>query len=83
MEVRTEGILPVHFDGLTLDAGYRIDVLVAGQIIVENKAVQALAPVHLAQLLTYLRLSGLRLGFLISWNVPLIKDGIRRMVNGL
>jgi hypothetical protein len=55
----------------------------AGEIIVENKSVQALAPIHEAQLLTYLKLSGGRLGFLVNWNVPLIKDGIKRIVNKL
>jgi len=81
--IRCEVRLPVHYDGLVIDAGYRIDVLVEEAIVLENKAVQALAPIHEAQLLTYLKLSGLRLGFLINWNVPRIKDGIRRMVNRL
>jgi GxxExxY protein len=83
IEVGCEILFPVHYDGLFLDAGFRADLLVAGHIIVENKAVQAIAPIHLAQLLTYLKLSGLKLGFLINWNVPLIKDGIKRMVNRL
>ena len=73
----------VHYDGIDIDAGYRLDMLIEQAIIVENKSVQALAPVHEAQLLTYLKLSGCKLGFLINWNVPLIKDGIKRMVNGL
>ena len=67
----------------TLDIGYRADLVLEEEIIVENKAVQARAPIHEAQLLTYLKLSGLRLGFLINWHVPLIKQGIRRMVNNL
>jgi GxxExxY protein len=83
VEVRTEVILPVQFDGIEIDAGYRIDMLVAGAIIIENKAVQNLAPIHEAQLLTYMKLFGCRLGFLVNWNVPLIKDGIKRMVNKL
>lgn len=74
---------PVEYDGVRIDAGYRIDMLVEGEIIVENKSVQALAPIHEAQLLTYLKLSGRRLGFLLNWNVPLVKDGIKRMVNKL
>ena len=61
--------------------GYRIDTLVADCIVIENKSVQAILPIHEAQLLTYLKLSGHRLGFLVNWNVPLIKDGIKRMVN--
>ena len=58
-------------------------MLVAECIIIENKSVQAMPPIHEAQLLTYLKLSGHRLGFLVNWNVPLIKDGMKRMVNGL
>jgi GxxExxY protein len=63
-----------------LDAGYRIDLMIDGAVIVEVKAVDRLAPIHQAQLLTYLRLSGRRLGFLINFNVALLKQGIRRMV---
>jgi len=81
--VACEAQLPVRYDGLEIEAGYRIDMLVEEEIIVENKSVQALAPIHEAQLLTYLKLSGRRLGFLINWNVALIKDGIKRMVNKL
>ena len=81
--VRCEVSLPVNYDGILIEAGYRIDMLVADCIIVENKSVQTLAPIHEAQLLTYLKLSGHRLGFLVNWNVPLIKDGIKRMVNKL
>lgn len=62
--------------------GYQLDMLIEGVIIIENKAVQDLHPVHHAQLLTYLRLTGVRLGFLINWNVPLIKNGIKRIANG-
>jgi GxxExxY protein len=83
IEVHREVPFPVRYDGLTLDAGFRVDLLVANQIIVENKAVNALAPIHQAQLLTYLKLSGLKLGFLINWNVPRIKNGMKRMVNNL
>lgn len=72
--------LPVHYDGMTLEAGLRLDLLVAESVIVEIKAVEALLPVHEAQLLTYLKLAKKRLGLLINFNVPLIKDGIRRRV---
>jgi GxxExxY protein len=68
---------------MEIEVGYRIDMLVADCIVVENKSVQALAPIHEAQMLSYLRLSGHRLGFLVNWNMPLIKDGIKRMVNKL
>jgi GxxExxY protein len=83
IEVRREVPLPVYYDGLALDVGYRVDLLVADQIIVESKAVNTILPIHQAQLLTYLKLSGLRIGFLINWNVPLVKNGIKRMVNHL
>jgi GxxExxY protein len=83
IEVVCEVALPIRYGAIEIEAGYRIDMLVAGCIIIENKAVQELLPVHEAQLLTYLKLSGHRLGFLVNWNVPLIKDGIQRMVNGI
>jgi GxxExxY protein len=83
IEVRCEVELPVKYKGLEIEAGYRIDMLVADCIVIENKSVQALVPIHEAQLLTYMKLSGCRLGFLVNWNVPLIKDGIKRIVNKL
>jgi GxxExxY protein len=72
--------LPVVYEDVKLDAGYRIDLMVNGVVVVEVKAVDALAPIHEAQLLTYLRLSGRRLGFLINFNVVLLKQGIKRMI---
>ncbi len=81
--VLTELTLPIVYDGQCLDAGYRIDMLVDDCIIVENKALSELLPVHDAQLLTYLRLRDCRIGFLLNWNVKLMKDGIRRMVHKL
>jgi GxxExxY protein len=72
-------ILPIIYDGVKLDEGFRLDVLVEGQIICELKAVDELAPIHQAQLLTYLKLANKRLGFLINFNVPLLKNGIKRM----
>jgi GxxExxY protein len=83
VEVRCEVELPVKFKGLEIEAGYRIDMLVADCIVIENKSVQELVPIHEAQLLTYMKLSGCRLGFLVNWNVPLIKDGIKRIANKL
>jgi GxxExxY protein len=74
--------LPVSYKGLQIDAAYRIDIRVEGLIILELKAVEKLEPIHEAQLMTYLRLSNLWLGFLINFNVPLLRDGIRRRVNG-
>ncbi len=80
--VSCEVILPVAYDGVLLETGYRLDMLVDRSIIVENKSVHSLGAIHHAQLLTYLTLSGHSLGFLINWNVPLLKDGIKRMVHG-
>jgi GxxExxY protein len=72
--------LPVVYGTIKLDAGYRIDLMIDGAVIVEVKAVEALAPIHRAQLLTYLSLSGRRLGLLINFNVVLLKHGIKRMI---
>ncbi len=71
--------LPVIYDGENLDAGLRLDLLVEDCLVVELKAVEAMLPVHKAQLLTYLKLTSHRLGLLINFNVPLIKDGIKRI----
>lgn len=73
---------PVSYKGLALECGYRLDVLVEDLVIVELKAVEALLPIHDAQLLTYLRLRNLWLGLLINFNVPILKHGIKRLVNG-
>ena len=72
--------LPLEYKGLQLDEGYRIDLLVNEQLIVELKTVDALAPIHDAQLLTYLKLTRLHTGLLINFNVPLLKNGIKRLV---
>ena len=74
--------LPVLYDGVQVDAGYRIDFLVENCVIVELKAVEKLLPLHLAQVLTYLKLSGHRVALLINFNVPHLRDGIRRVMNG-
>jgi len=71
--------LPVLYDGVLLEAGLRIDLLVDRKIVVELKAVEKIHPINTAQLLTYLKLTGLRLGLLLNFNVPLIRDGIRRI----
>jgi len=72
--------LPVVYKGVRLDAGLRLDLVVDGKVIVELKAVESVQPVHEAQLLTYLRLTRLRLGLLINFNKALLRDGIKRMV---
>ncbi len=71
--------LPVVYRDVRLEAGFRIDILVNDLIVIELKTVERLLPIHEAQLLTYLKLSGKRLGLLLNFNVPLIKDGIRRL----
>jgi GxxExxY protein len=74
--------LPVTYKGVQLDCGYRLDLLVGDLIIIEIKAVEEVKPIHEAQLLTYLRLKGLWLGLLINFNVPVLKQGIKRIVQG-
>ena len=73
--------LPVYFREKKLEAGFRVDILVENLILIELKAVEALAPIHTAQVITYLRLSNLNLGFLINFNEVLLKNGIKRIVN--
>ena len=80
LAVITQVVLPINYDGQQLEAGFRMDMLVEKCIIVELKSVETMNPVYEAQLMTYLRLSGVRLGFLINFNVPHLKDGIKRMV---
>lgn len=79
LAVDTQVELPVVYDGVRLDAGMRIDLIVGGQLLIELKAVETLLPVHKAQVLTYLKLTGHRLGLLINFNVSVIKDGINRI----
>ncbi|HEV8262816.1 MAG TPA: GxxExxY protein [Burkholderiales bacterium] len=75
--------LPVVYDGVQLDAGYRIDVLVASLVVVELKVAERILPLHSAQLLSYLKLSGKRLGYLLNFNVVHMRQGIKRVVNQL
>lgn len=72
--------LPVTYKTIKLDCGYRMDVVVQQQLIVEIKAVERLMPIHEAQMLTYLRLSGIKVGLLMNFNVAILKDGLRRFV---
>jgi GxxExxY protein len=72
--------IPVHYKGINLDAGYKIDLIYDKRVIVELKAVERVIPVHEAQLLTYMKLTGIRVGLLINFNVPVLKDGIYRRV---
>ena len=76
-------MLPITYEKIKIDAGYRIDMFIGNTVIVENKTVEKLLPVHEAQLLTYLKMKPSKVGFLLNWNVPRMKDGIKRMVNNL
>jgi GxxExxY protein len=75
--------LPVEYKGIKLDCGYRMDLVVDNKVLIEIKAIDKLMPIHEAQVLTYLKLSGLKLGMLINFNNALIRDGIKRVVLGL
>ncbi len=83
LKVEKQKALPLVYEEVKLDVGYRIDIMVEDIFIVEIKSVEALNDVHLAQLLTYLRLSDCKLGLLINFNVKLLKEGVRRVVNGV
>jgi len=80
--VEKQKSLPLVYEDVKLECGYRIDLLVENQVIIEVKSVEALADIHLAQVLTYLKLSNNRLGLLINFNVILLKDGVKRVING-
>ena len=81
LSVRSQVGLPLVYGEVQLDVGYRIDLLVEGQIIIELKAVESINPVHLAQILTYLKLNNSKLSYLMNFNVTLMKHGIRRVVH--
>ena len=81
LKIQSQVGLPVIYDGMKIDLGYRLDILVEDAVIIELKAVTAIIPLHEAQLLSYLKLSGKHLGLLINFNVTLLKDGITRRIN--
>lgn len=83
LKIEKQKPLPLIYESVKLDIGYRLDIIIENKLIVEVKAVEALNDVHLAQILTYLKLSNCKLGLLINFNVTLIKNGIRRVVNNL
>jgi GxxExxY protein len=83
LQVETEVPVPVQYDGIQMEVGFRADLVINDKIIVELKSVEQIAPVHKKQLLTYLRLADKRLGLLLNFGAALIKDGIARVVNGL
>jgi GxxExxY protein len=82
LKVEKQKQLPLVYEDVKLDAGYRIDIIVEDKFIIEIKSVEELNDVHLAQLLTYLRLSNCKLGLLINFNVSLLKNGVKRVING-
>ena len=83
LTVACEVPIPVKYDEVSIDLGFLIDMMVEKAVVIENKTVEKLLPIHQAQLLTYLKLTNLQLGFLLNWNVTLMKHGIKRMVNNL
>jgi GxxExxY protein len=83
LKVACEVVLPVKYEEIEIDAGYRIDMLVEDLVVIENKTVECILPVHRAQVLTYLKMKDCRLGYLLNWFVPKMVDGIRRYANQL
>ncbi len=83
LEVAVEQAIPVVYEEVKLDVGFRADLIVERKVVVEVKSIEAIAPIHSKKLLTYLRLSGKKLGLLLNFNVVLMKDGIKRVVDNL
>ena len=81
LSTRRQVTLPINYDGVILDAGLRLDIVVEEKLILELKAVEKIIPLHRAQLLTYLKLTGHRLGLIMNFNVELMKEGIKRVAN--
>jgi len=76
---QSQVLLPINYKGMKIDAGYRLDVLIPGELIIELKAVDKLQPIHTAQLITYLKLTGIKTGLLINFNVNRLVDGVKRI----
>jgi GxxExxY protein len=83
LSIERQALIPVTWKGLTLDAGFRADIIVERKLILELKSIETIMPVHKKQVLTYLRVSGLKLGLLLNFGAELMKNGIFRLVNGL
>ncbi len=83
LSYKRQAVLPIIYDEIRIDEGYRLDLLIENRVVVEIKAVTRLAEIHQAQLISYLRLGGFRLGYLLNFNVQKMKDGICRLLNGL
>jgi len=77
---KRQSVIPVQYKGVKLDCGYRIDILVDNRVILELKSVDCLEPIHEAQILTYLKLTDLKVGLLINFNVPVLRDGVKRLI---
>jgi len=80
LQVEYERAVPVSYRGVSLECGYRVDLVVEQQVVVEVKAIQSVQPVHVAQVLTYLTLTGIEVGLLFNFNVAVMKDGVRRLI---
>jgi len=83
LNVERQKLIPVFWENIKMEVGFRADLIVENKVIIELKSVEVIAPVHQKQLLTYLRITGLKLGLLVNFNEKLIKDGITRIVNNL
>ncbi len=83
IEHKRQLALPIFYDGVKIDLGYRLDLLVADLVVIEVKAVDKMTDLHRAQLLSYLKLGGYKLGYLLNFNVKMLRDGITRLANGL
>ena len=81
LHVQKQVAIPVYYEEVKMDVGFRADLIVDNRVVAEIKSIEALAPVHHKQMLTYLKLTGLKVGFLINFNEALLKDGIKRIVN--
>jgi GxxExxY protein len=83
LAIRKQVSIPIRYEELVIENGYRIDLLVNDRVVIELKALETILPVHRAQLLSYLRLGGFKLGYLLNFNVAHMRDGVARIVNGL
>ena len=82
LHVQRQVVIPIEFDGIKFNEGFRADILVEDKVIIELKSVENIHPVHMKQVLTYLKLTGLKLGYLLNFGAPVMRDGISRIING-
>jgi GxxExxY protein len=82
LRIETEKAVPVYFEEVKMECGYRVDILVEGRLVIEIKSIEGIGPLQVAQVLTYLRFLSLRQGIILNFDVPLLRDGIKRVVNG-